>query len=1370
MLPIVSCKAYACSSNISSIIKDLQAKIKVFRKDLISAMKLPDSYQLQQEEYWVIQDQWKQEWEKGVQVPVDDTSINDPQFFEVLMQDSGTFKIPDKLIKCYSGSEEQMKQAEERQRQIEATCQYDLDEVDIQWLHIINREREDMGDTPIDELTMEKIIEQCEIQCQKNIEHAIQTEEGLGIEYDEDICCAVCRAPDSEDGNEMVFCDKCDICVHQACYGVIKIPEGSWMCRCCALGLQPECMLCGKKGGAMKSTRSGTKWAHVNCALWIPEVSIGDVERMEPITKISQIPPSRWALICNLCRERTGACIQCSVKTCKTAYHVTCGVEQSLEMEQVLDENKDVKFRSFCLKHTNGRRSPSFDGTVRPTPRKKSEEEKANARAVRIQRVTEEFQKYVKLKEVATSLNFKDDIEIADLVFEYWKLKRKSGFNKPLLHFPLEDDKDKNSEEYNLHARMKMFVHLRQDLERVRNLCYMVQRREKLSRQMLRLREGLFKKQCEFFNGNLTRITDEEVDWAARAGEISARVPFPMSEDVILNKWLSIPSDGPKLMFHDDDDDETSEDDSDLEMEAKKERDKKKREKVAARKKKEAEVAARLKEKLAQVKGPVSSNTRGVKHRRVSSMDGKLIYEDEIRSRKGGTPTSHLSDSSSKSSPGGNDGGDEGESREVTPERKPNHVSDTLDRESSETDSVEKNNSEPSKGNLNITKKVKGKTPMKSHKSEKLKERPVSQNKLDQNDRKTFHRKEKPNSVQNHKLDHKPAKRKSIEKKEKDSKHSINNKDRKNFKDAKRKGNTFERKKKSAGADSIHTKNHVIKEDPKNHFLGQGLEVKEEWTYWQTSEQRKVQSEKEVRHDEDKNAAEFLLQEVLGDRTLAPLTPFEEGHARSRFEDFIERHAEDQNAADFLANEIFDVKISSQDMKNKLTPLTDGIENNLKEQEFLAAERLLSGLDGKLPDWQEHGDLFGSKSDNLEDILGKEPFQLGPEDEKLVDKVLAQDIFQSQTRVPLKTNDESKKKRKSRQTGLDSIRETSKAKFKEQHKPEKKKSPDLAPKDHQRKKSDSKKAKEGKSNELSREHWSNHHSEDRLDSISGKSAEKRHNDMTSKVAKKQQHKKDNMASVDNRSLAGKNKKVLDDTRSSRDVGSGLKENGEMRQRSSEHRHSLSQAESNKTQKKQSNQPNRTAPGMEQDSSEKELVASKKESRHTSRDDRTSDKGQKERTKSHKSKKINGERAQKEDERKLLSSKEKRDLGSSKTREGKEKPSRKEENKPPVLSKGNDNPLKKQIDKKEKLPQSLKDSDKGRLMQRKFIESQTRRTPVLPGETKVMTIGTNQSLSRDHRESMKLLRAKNLPRNRERFQLVCIMEKTQLKFKVHMIVM
>lgn len=58
----------------------------------------------------------------------------------------------------------------------------------------------------------------------------------------------------------------------QACYGILKVPEGSWLCRTCALGVQPKCLLCPKKGGAMKPTRSGTKWVHVSCALWIPEV------------------------------------------------------------------------------------------------------------------------------------------------------------------------------------------------------------------------------------------------------------------------------------------------------------------------------------------------------------------------------------------------------------------------------------------------------------------------------------------------------------------------------------------------------------------------------------------------------------------------------------------------------------------------------------------------------------------------------------------------------------------------------------------------------------------------------------------------------------------------------------------------------------------------------------------------------------------------------------------------------------------------------------------------------------------------------------------------------------------------------------------
>jgi len=130
---------------------------------------------------------------------------------------------------------------------------------------------------------------------------------------------------------------------------------GQWLCRTCSMGIKPDCVLCPNKGGAMKSNKSGKHWAHVSCALWIPEVSIGCVDRMEPITKISSIPQSRWSLICVLCRKRVGSCIQCSVKPCKTAYHVTCAFQHGLEMRAIIEEGNaedGVKLRSYCQKHS----------------------------------------------------------------------------------------------------------------------------------------------------------------------------------------------------------------------------------------------------------------------------------------------------------------------------------------------------------------------------------------------------------------------------------------------------------------------------------------------------------------------------------------------------------------------------------------------------------------------------------------------------------------------------------------------------------------------------------------------------------------------------------------------------------------------------------------------------------------------------------------------------------------------------------------------------------------------------------------------------------------------------------------------------------
>ncbi|XP_063166680.1 protein Jade-1 isoform X3 [Candoia aspera] len=395
---------------------------QVFRTDLITAMKLPDSFQLNPDEYYVLADPWRQEWEKGVQVPVSPGTIPEPVARIVSETKAVIFARPRKYI-LSSGSEPPELGYVDIRTLAESVCRYDLNYMDVAWLELANEEFKDMGMPELDEYTMERIMEEFEQRCYDNMNHAIETEEGLGIEYDEDVVCDVCQSPDGEDGNEMVFCDKCNICVHQACYGILKVPEGSWLCRTCALGVQPKCLLCPKKGGAMKPTRSGTKWVHVSCALWIPEVSIGSPEKMEPITKVSHIPSSRWALVCSLCSEKVGASIQCSVKNCRTAFHVTCAFDRGLEMKTILADNDEVKFKSYCPKHSS---------------MKKSEEENLNE---------------------LTSQENENGAQDASLG-----------------HLESYDSMAQNQEE----------------AHRVRNLTYMVTRREKIKRSVCKVQEQIF--------------------------------------------------------------------------------------------------------------------------------------------------------------------------------------------------------------------------------------------------------------------------------------------------------------------------------------------------------------------------------------------------------------------------------------------------------------------------------------------------------------------------------------------------------------------------------------------------------------------------------------------------------------------------------------------------------------------------------------------------------------------------------------------------------------------------------------------------------------------------------------------------------------
>ncbi|EPS37108.1 hypothetical protein H072_9261 [Dactylellina haptotyla CBS 200.50] len=220
--------------------------------------------------------------------------------------------------------------------------EYDMDEQDDKWLTQFNTQRR-AQDVPtitreIFEITITKIEKEwyaLEKMIPKQSAHAAHVKKGNDDDEEdssEDSRCQICDDGECENSNAIVFCDGCNIAVHQDCYGVPFIPEGQWLCRRCSL-LAPRrevnCIFCPNTDGAFKMTDSSL-WSHLLCAIWIPEVTISNMVYMEPVEGIDLVPKSRWKLHCYICKQRMGACIQCSNKSCYLAFHVTCARKAKL--------------------------------------------------------------------------------------------------------------------------------------------------------------------------------------------------------------------------------------------------------------------------------------------------------------------------------------------------------------------------------------------------------------------------------------------------------------------------------------------------------------------------------------------------------------------------------------------------------------------------------------------------------------------------------------------------------------------------------------------------------------------------------------------------------------------------------------------------------------------------------------------------------------------------------------------------------------------------------------------------------------------------------------------------------------------------------
>ncbi|XP_047983094.1 histone-lysine N-methyltransferase ATX2-like isoform X1 [Salvia hispanica] len=177
--------------------------------------------------------------------------------------------------------------------------------------------------------------------------------------------CNVCHMDEEYENNLFLQCDKCRMMVHARCYGELEPSDGVlWLCNLCRPGApeSPLCCLCPVVGGAMKPTTNDS-WAHLACAIWIPETCLLDVKKMEPIDGIDRINKDRWKLLCSICHVSHGACIQCSNINCRVSYHPLCARAagfclETEDMDRVHtapldedDEYRSIQLLSFCERH-----------------------------------------------------------------------------------------------------------------------------------------------------------------------------------------------------------------------------------------------------------------------------------------------------------------------------------------------------------------------------------------------------------------------------------------------------------------------------------------------------------------------------------------------------------------------------------------------------------------------------------------------------------------------------------------------------------------------------------------------------------------------------------------------------------------------------------------------------------------------------------------------------------------------------------------------------------------------------------------------------------------------------------------------------------
>ncbi|XP_075884944.1 bromodomain-containing protein 1-like isoform X3 [Nelusetta ayraudi] len=425
------------------------------------------------------------------------------------------------------------KYTERTAEELDEEVEYDMDEEDYAWLELVNDKRRSEGVSQVSHNLFEFLMDRFE----KESHAATRGQGDTRPPVDEDAVCCVCADGDGADSNVILFCDACNIAVHQECYGVPYVPEGQWLCRHCLQcpSLPAECVFCPNRGGALKRTDDG-RWGHVACALWVPEVGFSDTVFIEPIDGVRNIPPARWRLTCYLCKEKgAGACIQCDRLNCYAAFHVSCAQKAGLymRMEPVKESGAatfSVKKTAYCCSHTPAgcdRRPLNIYEEPHPKNGHKRAEKRGKARAKgwhrkKSKRAEPEAEPpepespsdpgpSITASSLETILNLvavQRKRPFVERVLSYWVQKRRSRNNLPLIRrlqasppTPRANQAQQRVETSQaLKEQLKEWHRLRHDLERARLLLELIRKREKLKREEMKQQQSALELQLTPFN------------------------------------------------------------------------------------------------------------------------------------------------------------------------------------------------------------------------------------------------------------------------------------------------------------------------------------------------------------------------------------------------------------------------------------------------------------------------------------------------------------------------------------------------------------------------------------------------------------------------------------------------------------------------------------------------------------------------------------------------------------------------------------------------------------------------------------------------------------------------------------------------------